>query len=45
MSVAAATGFLAHSQREGRKALGVYPIGLFYFIVSWLVISHSHYGH
>uniref|UniRef100_A0A2M4AL28 Protein YIPF n=1 Tax=Anopheles triannulatus TaxID=58253 RepID=A0A2M4AL28_9DIPT len=33
--------FLGDSQPPNRKALAVYPIFLFYFIISWLVISHS----
>lgn len=33
--------FLGDSQPAGRKALAVYPMFLFYFIISWLVISHS----
>ncbi|XP_058058554.1 protein YIPF6 [Anopheles bellator] len=33
--------FLGDSQPANRKALAVYPIFLFYFIISWLVISHS----
>lgn len=33
--------FLGDSQRPNRKLLAVYPIGLFYFIISWLVISHT----
>nr|AEE63033.1 unknown [Dendroctonus ponderosae] len=33
--------FLGDSQKPGRKLLAVYPIGLFYFIISWLVISHT----
>lgn len=37
----AATKFLGDSQPEGKKALAVYPICLFYFILSWLVVSHS----
>ncbi|XP_033231056.1 protein YIPF6 [Belonocnema kinseyi] len=37
----ASMAFLGDSQPEGRKALAVYPIFLFYFIISWLVISHS----
>ncbi|XP_017775621.1 PREDICTED: protein YIPF6 [Nicrophorus vespilloides] len=37
----ASTIFLGDSQKEGRKVLAVYPIGLFYFIISWLVISHT----
>ncbi|CAG9113359.1 unnamed protein product [Plutella xylostella] len=37
----AATKFLGDSQPPGKKALAVYPICLFYFILSWLVVSHS----
>ncbi|KAG6445693.1 hypothetical protein O3G_MSEX004062 [Manduca sexta] len=37
----AATKFLGDSQPEGKKALAVYPICLFYFILSWLVVSRS----
>lgn len=33
--------FLGDSQPVGRKALAVYPIFLFYFVISWLVISHT----
>lgn len=33
--------FLGNSQPPNRKSLAVYPIFLFYFILSWLVISHS----
>ncbi|XP_044748896.1 protein YIPF6 [Coccinella septempunctata] len=33
--------FLGDSQKPGRKALAVYPIFLFYFIISWLVMSHT----
>lgn len=33
--------FLGDSQPPGRKALAVYPMFLFYFIISWLVISHT----
>ncbi|KAK9876520.1 hypothetical protein WA026_013894 [Henosepilachna vigintioctopunctata] len=33
--------FLGDSQKPGRKALAVYPISLFYFIISWLVMSHT----
>lgn len=33
--------FLGDSQPVNRKALAVYPIFLFYFIISWLVVSHS----
>jgi len=41
----ASTAFLAGSQPPRRKGLAVYPIFLFYFIVSWLIISQTHYGH
>lgn len=37
----ASMAFLGDSQPTGRKALAVYPIFLFYFVISWLVISHS----
>lgn len=37
----AAYMFLGDSQPANRKPLAVYPICLFYFILSWLVISHS----
>lgn len=33
--------FLGDSQPKNRKPLAVYPIFLFYFVISWLVISHS----
>ncbi|XP_053958209.1 protein YIPF6 [Anastrepha ludens] len=33
--------FLGDSQPPNRKPLAVYPIFLFFFIVSWLVISHN----
>lgn len=41
----ASTAFLGNSTPPRRKLLAIYPIGLFYFVVSWLIISHSHYGH
>lgn len=37
----ASVAFLGDSQPIGKKALAVYPIFLFYFIISWLVISHT----
>lgn len=37
----ASTAFLGDSQPAGRKGLAMYPIFLFYFVVSWLVISHT----
>uniref|UniRef100_A0A6V7KJP2 Protein YIPF n=1 Tax=Bracon brevicornis TaxID=1563983 RepID=A0A6V7KJP2_9HYME len=33
--------FLGDSQPAGRKILALYPIFLFYFVISWLVISHT----
>ncbi|CAD5115064.1 DgyrCDS4079 [Dimorphilus gyrociliatus] len=41
-STFASTAFLSESQPPKRKALAVYPIFLFYFVISWLVISHTH---
>ncbi|KAH0539906.1 protein YIPF6 [Cotesia glomerata] len=37
----ASTAFLGDSQPPQRKLLAIYPIFLFYFIISWLIISHS----
>ncbi|KAK0080821.1 hypothetical protein PV325_013279 [Microctonus aethiopoides] len=37
----ASTVFLGDSQPPGRKILAVYPIFLFYFVISWLIISHT----
>ncbi|XP_042210617.1 protein YIPF6-like [Homarus americanus] len=37
----AAMIFLGDSQPSTRKALAVYPIFLFYFVIAWLIISHS----
>uniref|UniRef100_A0A915BAQ9 Protein YIPF n=1 Tax=Parascaris univalens TaxID=6257 RepID=A0A915BAQ9_PARUN len=36
----ASMAFLSGSQPERRKLLSVYPIFLFYFVVSWIIISH-----
>ncbi|CAL4066346.1 unnamed protein product, partial [Meganyctiphanes norvegica] len=33
--------FLGDSQPRGKKALAVYPMFLFYFVISWLIISRS----
>ena len=38
----ASTAFLAESQPPKRKALAMYPLFLFYFVISWLIISHTH---
>ncbi|KJH47172.1 Yip1 domain protein [Dictyocaulus viviparus] len=40
-STFAAMGFLAGCQPEKKKFLVVYPIFLFYFVVSWIIISAS----
>ena len=42
-STFASTAFLSDSQPPKRKALAMYPILLFYFVISWLVISHTHH--
>ncbi|KAL4229934.1 Yip1 member 6 [Mactra antiquata] len=41
-STFASTAFLADSQPPNRKILAMYPIFLFYFVISWLIISHTH---
>ncbi|XP_014786334.1 protein YIPF6 [Octopus bimaculoides] len=40
-STFAATAFLGDIQSHRRKVLAMYPIFLFYFIISWLAISHT----
>lgn len=40
-STFASIQFLGDSQPANRKALAVYPIALFYFVISWMIISHS----
>merc|ERR1712110_169097 len=40
-SMYAATQFLGDCQPPKRKALAAYPMGLFYFVISWLVVSHN----
>ncbi|XP_062916937.1 protein YIPF6 [Mobula hypostoma] len=40
-STFASTAFLADSQPPNRKALAVYPIFLFYFVISWMIISNA----
>ncbi|KAJ9086705.1 hypothetical protein DSO57_1000963 [Entomophthora muscae] len=41
-AVYASIGFLSDSSLPNRKALAVYPIFLFYFFISWVIlISHS----
>ncbi|KAK2563273.1 Protein YIPF6 [Acropora cervicornis] len=39
--IVASVKFLGDSQPNNRKALAVYPIGLFYFVIGWMIISHS----
>ncbi|KAI6240304.1 Protein YIPF6 [Aphelenchoides fujianensis] len=39
-AVYAATTFLSSVHPEGRRTLAVYPLVLFYAVVSWLVFSH-----
>ncbi|KAK7096709.1 protein YIPF6-like [Littorina saxatilis] len=41
-STFASTAFLGDSQPRGRKILAMYPLFLFYFVISWLIISHTH---
>lgn len=41
-STFASTAFLANSQPYNKKYLAMYPIFLFYFVISWLIISHTH---
>ncbi|CAK8683636.1 protein YIPF6-like [Clavelina lepadiformis] len=40
-SIFASLTFLGDSQPVGRKALAVYPICLFYFILAWMVATYS----
>ncbi|KAM6143388.1 protein YIPF6 [Erethizon dorsatum] len=40
-SVAASTAFLADSQPPNRKALAVYPVFLFYFVISWMILTFT----
>ena len=40
-AVYAAMQFLGDCQPPKRKALAAYPMALFYFVISWLVISHN----
>ncbi|KAF2354232.1 Yip1 domain [Trinorchestia longiramus] len=37
----AAMMFLSDSQLPGRRGLAVYPIFLFYLVISWLIVSNS----
>lgn len=38
-SVKASVGFMAQLCPEDRKALGVYPVLLFYITLSWMVLA------
>ncbi|XP_060768549.1 protein YIPF6 [Neoarius graeffei] len=40
-STFASTAFLADSQPPNRKALVVYPIFLFYFVIGWMILTFS----
>lgn len=40
-STFASTAFLADSQPPNRKALVVYPVFLFYFVISWIILTFS----
>ncbi|KAM4696516.1 protein YIPF6 [Rhinophrynus dorsalis] len=40
-STFASTAFLADSQPPNRRALAVYPIFLFYFVISWMVVTFN----
>ncbi|XP_068105768.1 protein YIPF6 isoform X4 [Hyperolius riggenbachi] len=40
-STFASTAFLADSQPPNRRALAVYPIFLFYFVISWMILTFS----
>lgn len=40
-STFASTAFLADSQPPNRKALAVYPVFLFYFVIGWIILTFS----
>ncbi|XP_006785948.1 protein YIPF6 [Neolamprologus brichardi] len=40
-STFASTAFLADSQPPNRKALVVYPVFLFYFVIAWMILTYS----
>ncbi|XP_075438051.1 protein YIPF6 [Ascaphus truei] len=44
-STLASTAFLADSQPPNRRALAVYPIFLFYFVISWMILTFTPSGH
>lgn len=40
-STFASTAFLADSQPPNRKALVVYPVFLFYFVIGWMILTFA----
>ncbi|XP_025787464.1 protein YIPF6-like isoform X1 [Puma concolor] len=40
-SIAASTAFLADSQPPNRKALTIYPVFLFYFVINWMILTFT----
>ncbi|KAL0588986.1 Protein YIPF6 [Plecturocebus cupreus] len=40
-SIVASTAFLADSQPPNRRALAVYPVFLFYFVISWMILTFT----
>ncbi|MEQ2248612.1 Yip1 member 6 [Ilyodon furcidens] len=40
-STFASTAFLADSQLSNRKALVIYPVFLFYFVIGWMILTFS----
>lgn len=40
-STFASTAFLSDSQPANRRALVVYPVFLFYFVIGWMVLTFS----
>ncbi|CAL8287338.1 unnamed protein product [Boreogadus saida] len=40
-STFASTAFLADSQPQNRKALVVYPVFLFYFVIGWMILTFA----
>lgn len=40
-STFASTAFLADSQPPNRKALVVYPVFLFYFVIAWMILTFA----
>ncbi|XP_045324314.1 protein YIPF6-like [Leopardus geoffroyi] len=40
-SIAASTAFLADSQPPNCKALTIYPVFLFYFVINWMILTFT----